>query len=660
MHSYPFDSFDSVCKSPFGAVKAGNTVHFSVILSDFSLFYKCELLLYKADEFHTPVRYDMKIDNAFVGNNRYCCSVALPPVAQLYFYCFELVTEHGVTHIKRIDSHNGDFGEEGELWQLTVYDSSFHTPAPPSRGIIYQIFPDRYYRSGKPKAPLLPDRRLHENWSDIPDFRPDKDGKVTNSDYFGGDLLGIAEKLDTIAELGVSLIYLNPIFEAHSNHRYNVADYFKVDPLLGTNEDFRTLCAEAKKRGIGIILDGVFSHTGSDSVYFNKEHRYGANTGAYNDPDSPYRCWYKFNNYPTDYRSWWNFDTLPEIVEETPAFLDFVCGEKGVIRYWMNQGAQGFRLDVADELPDVILDRIRQAVKESNPHGILIGEVWEDASNKVAYSQRRRYLLGNQLDSVMNYPYMNAVVRFVRYGDSNALYHGILTILENYPMPSINLLFNSLSTHDTARAITLLSGEEYTGGDREWQFAHNTLSPEQYAYGKHLLLIAYTLMYFLPGTPCLYYGDEVGLTGWRDPFNRTGYPWEGADDELREKFVLLGKLYRENEFLKNAVYMPVVSVGDVFCYARTRKGMTLTVAVNRGNHAQDVRSVLPQGEATVITGGYHDGVLDALSAVVVIEREESDEDSSDPRACAVESTLTIPDTRTGRSLPFFLRKKPRD
>lgn len=618
MYTFPYDSFDALHKSPFGAVRTGVQITFSISLSDSILPTRCELLLYKADEFDAPARYEMTINRAHVGYNRYGCTILPEPVGQLYFYCFEVTAGGERRQIRRVDSHYGDFDENGALWQLTVYDRDFHAPQLYSRGIIYQIFPDRFYNSGVPKDNVPKDRTLHQNWNDMPEYLPNQNGEITNSDYFGGDLRGIAEQLDYLQDLGVSLIYLNPIFEAHSNHRYNVANYFKVDPLLGTNEDFQLLCRQARARGIGIVLDGVFSHTGSDSVYFNKAGRYGEG-GAYRDPKSPYRDWYKFTEYPQKYHSWWGFETLPEIIEENEDYLEFICGEHGVIRYWMSLGAQGFRLDVADELPDVILDRLRQAVKAANPEGILIGEVWEDASNKISYSQRRHYLLGSQLDSVMNYPFMNAILRYVRYGDSNTLYHGILTILENYPAPAVQMLFSSLSTHDTPRAITQLAGEEYKGGDRSWQAQHYLLPPEMYRRGCSLLLIAYTILYFLPGNPCLYYGDEMGVCGWRDPFNRTTYPWNSGDEALRERFRLLGSLYRENAFLAEANFLPVSCTGEVFVFTRDAQSRALTVAVNRSDAPQDVSLVTEQGEQTVITGSYENGVLGPLSAVVIVE-----------------------------------------
>lgn len=618
---YPYDSFSALCKQPFGAVCAGSEVRFSIFLGTFTLPQSCALLLYRADAFDSPIRYPLALLESGRDGNRFGCSVRLDSRPELYFYCFEVSTSEGVRAIRRLDTHHGDFTEEGELWQLTAYDPAFTTPSPPVHGIVYQIFPDRFFSSGTEKQNVPSDRELHASWAEMPEFRPNQEGIITNSDYFGGDLEGIRQKLGYLKSLGVSLLYLNPIFEAHSNHRYNVADYFRVDPLLGTNEDFRRLCADARAQGIGIVLDGVFSHTGTDSVYFNKNRRYG-DGGAYNDPESRYRQWYKFEEYPHRYHSWWGFETLPELQEETPDFLEFICGENGVVRYWMRLGAIGFRLDVADELPDVILDRLREAVKAENPDGILIGEVWEDASNKIAYSQRRRYLLGAQLDAVMNYPFMNAVLRYIRHGDSAAFCDGVLSILENYPAPSTRLLFNSLSTHDTPRAITVLASEEYTGGDRWWQFDRHFLRPEQYDRGRRLLLLAYTLLYFLPGLPCLYYGDEAGVSGWRDPFNRTPYPWGHEDAELTACFRLLGRIYRENPFLADASFTPIVSTGDLFLYTRKGNGRALSVAVNRGDVPCSLQTVLPEGEVTVITGRLEHRELYPLSAAVILQTEK--------------------------------------
>ena len=315
-------------------------------------------------------------------------------------------------------------------------------------------FADRIYQADKHAEPF---------------WQPNEVGGHLNEDYFGGDLKGIQQKLPYLHEMGVDFIYLNPIFEAHSNHRYNTADYLNVDPLLGTNEDFEALCTAAKKYGIGIVLDGVFSHTGSDSRYFNREGRYGEG-GAYRDPNSPYRCWYDFGpQYKGGYRSWWGFETLPEVNEETPSYVEFITGPGGVIDTWLRRGAAGFRLDVADELPDEFIEKVRAAVKRVSPEKFLLGEVWEDATTKFGFNKRRTYLLGKGLDSVMNYPFKNAVLDFVKGKPAEQAMTEILTICEHYPAPAMDTALNFLSTHDTERALTVIADEPANGRGRAWQ-----------------------------------------------------------------------------------------------------------------------------------------------------------------------------------------------
>ena len=415
--------------------------------------------------------------------------------------------------------------------------------------------------------------------------------------------------------MGVTCLYLNPIFEAHSNHRYNTADYRKIDPLLGTEEDFRQLCAAAHQAGMAVILDGVFSHTGSDSIYFNREGRYG-NSGAFRDPQSPYRKWYQFEQYPYRYHSWWGIDTLPNVNEEEPTYLDFICADDGVLAFWMGLGADGFRLDVADELPDCFLDAVRRQLKK---HGarLLIGEVWEDASNKIAYGQRRRYLLGEQLDGVMNYPLGNAILSFVRNGGGQDLARTVWTILEHYPPQTVSVLMNSLSTHDIPRAITALAGEPFAGQDREWQAARHFLPPDRYQDGKKKLRLASLLQYLLPGVPCLYYGDEAGLSGYRDPFNRCPYPWGQEDPELLDWFRQLGTLRRAfSSLLANGDYLPVLWNRDLFCFVRRQGNRTLLVAVNRGDEPCPL--LLPQGPFRVLLGRADGGQLAAEEGVVLL------------------------------------------
>ena len=459
-------------------------------------------------------------------------------------------------------------------------------------------------------------RRLREDWGGVPQYLPDPDGEFRCNDYFGGDLEGIRQKLPYLRELGVTCLYLNPIFEAHSNHRYNTADYRQVDPLLGTREDFARLCADGKKAGITILLDGVFSHTGSDSVYFNREGRYGEG-GAARDPRSPYRPWYNFHPWPDSYDCWWGFKTLPNVNEWEYSYRQFICGEEGVLRQWIALGAGGFRLDVADELPDIFLDHLRRAVKEADPQAAVIGEVWEDASNKSSYGHRRRYLLGDQLDSVMNYPFRQAILDYLKWGDGTLFGRRVMSVLENYPRPVVDCLMNSLSTHDVERAITLLAGEDATGHDRQWQGQRHFPTPDQYARGKAMLSAASLIQYTLPGIPCLYYGDEAGLWGYKDPLNRGCYPWGKEDRELVDLFRRLGRLRREDA-LAGGEFALLSAGEDCLVYRRSSPRQTLVVAVSRSD--KPVTPPLPAslaGEEPIFRlGGWKDGRLSPFGGVV--------------------------------------------
>ena len=383
----------------------------------------------------------------------------------------------------------------------------------------------------------------------------------------------------------MTCIYLNPIFESHENHRYNTANYRKVDPLLGTNEDFRELCKAAKTYGISVILDGVFSHTGADSIYFNKFGRYPT-PGAYQSEKSPYYSWYHFWGNK-EYESWWGIDTLPNVDENNPSYTKYICGDDGVLDYWLSLGAAGYRLDVADELPDEFLDNLRACVKKFDEEKIVIGEVWEDASNKEAYGVKRRYLLGDQLDSVMNYPFREAIIAYMKGEAATTFRDRIMGILENYPKCTVDVLMNFVSTHDIERAINRFGGQPCDDKSKDWM-ASNELSPEEYERGKTLLKGAMVLQFFLPGVPSIYYGDEAGLQGWKDPFNRRCYPWGQEDTELIDYTRQLAKIRREHPAFAEGAMEFLVLEDNVVGFARyiPENGSSAVILLNRsGNTA---------------------------------------------------------------------------
>ena len=576
-----FNSFDPYFKQPFGAVRAGQSVHLSLCIPEELGYVDPHLVLQKEGKYDVPVHYRMKFDGQTPHQNHFSVDVTLNDVG-LYFYYFDLYTD-----FRRIVRGPDNCGvvswQEGESWQITVYEADFETPDPIKGKVFYQIFPDRFCEGVENKPMPFPDRLYQADKHAEPFWQPNEVGGHLNEDYFGGDLKGIQMKLPYLHKMGVDYLYLNPIFEAHSNHRYNTADYLNVDPLLGTNEDFETLCAEARKYGIGIVLDGVFSHTGSDSRYFNREGRYGEG-GAYRDPNSPYRSWYDFDSkYKGGYRSWWGFETLPEVNEETPSYVEFITGEGGVIDTWLRRGAAGFRLDVADELPDAFIEKIRAAVKRVSPEKFLLGEVWEDATTKEAFDHRRTYLRGHGLDATMNYPFRNAAVAFARGEDASTVGEQIMSICENYPKPALDCAMNFLSTHDTERGITAIAGEPANGRDRYWQ-SKRMIPGDRIDDALRRVLLAYAMLYTLPGVPCVYYGDENGMQGYRDPFNRAYFDWNSTERRLRVPLTNLARLRRSCDAFDGGSMELVEASADVLHYRRVGKAQSAEIILNNGPH----------------------------------------------------------------------------
>lgn len=583
-----FNSRSRKYRDPLGAVADGTSIHFRVTLPR-ELSCSAAHLIIQREGGQIQV-----LDLFWCGMNGnsqewWECHFT-PEEPGLYFYHFEVRTYRGSQRLSRGFAGDGIFGGNNQ-WQLTVYDKNFKTPDWLEGGVMYQIFPDRFYKSQQPKENIPSGRTFHSDWSQQPVWAPNEQGVITNTDFFGGDLRGIQEKLPYLKELGVTCLYLNPIFESHSNHRYDTADYSKIDPLLGNEEDFRSLCAEAKKLGIRVLVDGVFSHTGSDSVYFNREGRYPTQ-GAYNSQQSPYYSWYTFRQWPQNYECWWNFETLPNVKETEPSFNEYINGENGIIRKWLRAGASGWRLDVADELPDQFLDNLTAAAKAESPDAVVLGEVWEDASNKTAYGVRRRYLLGGQLDTVMNYPFRDAIFAFLLGGDPRNFAESVESIVENYPPQCLRLLMNHIGTHDTERALTVLGGEPAGNRGREWQAAQS-LTPEQRDTALKRLRLASLIQYLLPGVPCLYYGDEAGMEGYRDPFCRGAYPWGREGKNLLQWYKGLGMLRaQEKAILGKGSYRTLYADGNLLAFERfvfTEDARhSLTLVVNRSSRPQSI------------------------------------------------------------------------
>ncbi len=490
----------------------------------------------------------------------------------LYFYYFRIYKPTGSFRLFK-QGHDTNM-EAGDRWQLTCTPADFTTPDWAKGAVVYQIFPDRFYKVGAPDLTgKLEPYSVHADWNEDVDWRPNEKGEVLNNDFFGGNFRGIAEKMGYIASFGTKIIYLNPISKSFSNHRYDTADYKTPDPILGTEEDFKAMCEAAHKRGIKVVLDGVYSHTGSESVYFQS---------ACTSPDSPYYSWYTFYEYPHRYNSWWGFKTLPTVNKSDPAFMDYIIDAKdSVVAHWLNLGADGFRLDVVDELPDAFVLRLKNRIREIRPDALLIGEVWEDASNKISYNIRRRYFVDGALDSCMNYPFRTAILNFLKgFDDGHGFKETVMTIAENYPPQVLSCNMNLLGTHDTPRILTALV-DDFEGSREE--SARRKLSDEQKKLAEQRLLMASFLQFTLPGAPSIYYADEAGMEGHKDPFNRRTYPWGRENEALLAHFRKLGALKKE---------LDVLRLGDIrfFCFengkigfSRVLSGTKVNIYVNRSD-----------------------------------------------------------------------------
>ncbi len=580
---------------------------------------------------------DADIPMIFKGSDAvsdiYCLSVDTQALCAEFgcgLFYYEIVFVRGDRTIYTDTQNNIDFQlseKEGRRFRLLVYEKNYKTPENFGRGVIYQIFTDRFFKGESQEAKSLPVRKdaiINGDWENgIPQFATHAGDSLKNNMFFGGNLWGIAEKLDYLSCLGVSVIYLCPIFEAYSNHKYDTGDYMKVDEMFGGDAALKNLIDKAKEKGISIILDGVFNHTGDDSIYFNRCRRYG-DGGAYNDKNSPYYDWYYFKEHPNKYESWWGIEILPKLNQSNPNCRQFFTGEGGVIQKYTDMGIGGWRLDVADELCDEFLDELRERVKKcSDGQAVIIGEVWENAAEKCAYGQRRRYFQGRQLDSVMNYPLRSSIIDFCTYGDAETLYNTLVEIYSSYPRQVSDKLMNIIGTHDTERILTVL-GRDMGDEDRSMQeLSRARLSKIQLKRGIKLLKIAAALQYTVYGIPSLYYGDEVGLEGYRDPFCRMPFPWHELDAPVRAEILdfykRLGSIRRNEQALDGGNFCVLDHSESSICFMRSKGDSKLIIVANRGESYQ---LNIPSAESylDLIDGGkYTESVLIPENSVKIFK-----------------------------------------
>ena len=565
-----FRPADLLCKSPYGAVPSDAQVRFTLRPQRQEAFVRG--ILRARWEFDGDRVTETILPWVGMEKGQDLFSGVLEPANYVGLIWYSL----------RLERSDGS-REETEEYQLTVYDTDEHVPAWFGEGVTYQIFPDRFRRLSVPDPTgMVGGRQVHQDWQEEPVYLPDEHGEIRNRDFFGGSLMGIEEKLPYLQSLGVETIYLCPIFEGPENHRYGAADYEKIDPMLGSGENFASLCRKAHGLGMHIMLDGVFNHTGFVSKYFNGDGFYPG-LGAAQSQDSPYSDWFCFQNWPHEYTSWWGIYSLPTTNKESRSWLEYITGENGIIRSWLRAGADGWRLDVADELPDFVVHAIHKAARAEKPDAVIIGEVWEDASNKIAYDVRRKHVLGGHCDGVMNYPVRNAILGFLLGGKGDWLQDVVETQRQNYPRWAFYSGMNSLGTHDTLRILTLLGEENDRRGDtsRGWRSQYR-LCPEKRTLAVKRLKLGSLLLYALPGSPTLYYGDEAGMEGFEDPFNRRTFPWGEEDRELLSWFTALGKARKELSPLRKGELEWLTCRGRLVSFIRSWKGERVIAAVNAG------------------------------------------------------------------------------
>ena len=463
------------------------------------------------------------------------------------------------------------------MLQLTLCDFKYREPKKIRGGVIYHIFVDRFRRGGEV---TIPDgaRVVRGDWKVIPEY-PDYPGApLYNNTFWGGTLWGIIEKLDYIKSLGTTAIYLSPIFKAASNHKYDTADYMTIDPIFGGEEAFKALLHAAHSKGIEIILDGVFNHTGSDSIYFNRYGRY-QELGAFQSKKSKYYDWFDFQEHPNKYTCWWEIEILPRINPDKPKCREYFVGDGGVIEKYANMGIYGFRLDVADELSDDFISKIKKKLSSQSKDRILYGEVWEDASNKSSYGHRRHYYQGSELDGVMNYPLRSGIIDYLTGKGCDKLAYALTDVTNNAPDHILHNQMNLLGTHDTERILTVLGNEDVSGMSNH-QLAKLRMDNGRRNYAIKRLITAYTILSTVPGIPTVFYGDEAGLEGYRDPFNRMPYPWGKEDRRLVEHYKEMGRIRQENEVYKDGSFKLVHLDQSLLVFSRNDDNDSYITVVN--------------------------------------------------------------------------------
>ncbi|WP_455790230.1 glycoside hydrolase family 13 protein [Clostridium butyricum] len=566
------DSQSIVYRRPFGAVEEGQKVKLSIDIEK-EIVVAIELLQFDG----TKVNMGMEKEYLNSGNYRYSIEIDTEDALGVLGYYFILIDGYDRVYYGNNDEHLGGIGQiytyNPVPYQITIYKKS-NLPEWYKEGIIYQIFVDRFCNGNDDGSINNPKKNsfIYGRWDDTPVYIKDYQGRTIRWDFYGGNIRGIIKKLDYIKSLGVNIINLSPIFKSSSCHKYDAGDYDIIDEMFGTEEDFKELCEKAKSKDIKIILDGVFSYTSSDSRYFNKAGNYDE-IGAYQSPNSKYHNWYKFNRYPYGYECWWGIEGRPNINVMNNSYIDFLVNrDDSIIKKWIDLGASGWRLNVTDELPDEFIEIIRDRLDTLDKETVLIGDVWDDASNKISYSKKRRYLYGKEIQSVTNYPLRESLINFTRgYIKSDKLKKKVMSLYENYPREVFLGNINLIGTSDTERILTVLDGN------------------------MRCLKIIVALQFTIPGVPLIYYGDETGVTGGKDPDNRKSYPWENEDVDLIGFYKRIAQIRNGQDALKKGDFNIFDTEEDIFAFERVYENERIVVVVNVSNAQKVVRGITLEG-----------------------------------------------------------------
>jgi len=525
-------------------------------------------------------------------------TIELPRYA-VYHYYFSFEANSRFQYYKKENTSGDNSVTDEECWKLSV---NFDVPEWAKGAIMYQIFVDRYKRTRGLEKPKMKGRDIHNNWTEPPVVGPNKDGKWC-VDFYCGDVKGITDTMKYLKKLGVDIIYLCPISESQSNHRYDTADYKSVDPYAGTTDMMKEMCEKAHKYGIKVILDVVFNHTGNDSIYYNEYGHYDS-IGAYQvakDPRykgmvSPYSDFYDTDCHfgKHEFKFWWNQPNMPKCNGKSEHWRNFICGKEGAIDFYFSLGIDGLRLDVADELLDEFVEDTHTAAVRNKLYAFLMAEMWENNPMDRGFLKNAK-----GIHSLMNYRLTDAIMRYYKYCDVNKLREALRFISTEYPEGTILTLMNFTSTHDISRAIEIFGCNifnEYAlwawdlikgNGDCEWIKQHKMTSYE-YHCGKRVLKSYCFALTFLQGIFSIFYGDEVGVQGVGNLANRAPYPWGHRDKDLLKYFRGLGKIRKENQFLRTAEQKIVKIDHEHFVFERYNKNESIMVIVSRTHHITKV------------------------------------------------------------------------